>query len=146
MPDGIWIQIPIASPCAEFPLFSYNNGVVMTSCRELENSRSSALSAASAFAIATAGANEGTPTKEKYRRMSLAGPGGRRGRAVWAGWFLSFSGPAILPAEPWKGCCLWEEARQWLEPSSRQATKSPPGLLLILLGPHRALVLGESPG
>uniref|UniRef100_A0A8C5SY92 Ras protein specific guanine nucleotide releasing factor 1 n=1 Tax=Laticauda laticaudata TaxID=8630 RepID=A0A8C5SY92_LATLA len=59
----------------EFPLFSYNNGVVMTSCRELENSRSSALSAASAFAIATAGANEGTPTKEKYRRMSLASPG-----------------------------------------------------------------------
>ncbi|XP_063170292.1 ras-specific guanine nucleotide-releasing factor 1 [Candoia aspera] len=60
---------------SEFPLFSYNNGVVMTSCRELENSRSSALSAASAFAIATAGANEGTPTKEKYRRMSLASPG-----------------------------------------------------------------------
>ncbi|KAM3827868.1 ras-specific guanine nucleotide-releasing factor 1 isoform 2-T2 [Vipera latastei] len=60
---------------SEFPLFSYNNGVVMTSCRELENSRSSALSAASAFAIATAGANEGTPAKEKYRRMSLAGPG-----------------------------------------------------------------------
>uniref|UniRef100_A0AAQ5ZK04 Ras protein specific guanine nucleotide releasing factor 1 n=1 Tax=Amphiprion ocellaris TaxID=80972 RepID=A0AAQ5ZK04_AMPOC len=29
-----------------------------------------ALSAASAFAIATAGANEGTPTKEKYRRMN----------------------------------------------------------------------------
>ncbi|XP_013931557.1 PREDICTED: ras-specific guanine nucleotide-releasing factor 1 isoform X2 [Thamnophis sirtalis] len=60
---------------SEFPLFSYNNGVVMTSCRELENSRSSALSAASAFAIATAGANEGTPTKEKYRRMSLASAG-----------------------------------------------------------------------
>ncbi|XP_042332539.1 ras-specific guanine nucleotide-releasing factor 1 [Sceloporus undulatus] len=59
---------------SEFPLFSYNNGVVMTSCRELENSRS-ALSAASAFAIATAGANEGTPTKEKYRRMSLASAG-----------------------------------------------------------------------
>uniref|UniRef100_A0A670KAL4 Ras protein specific guanine nucleotide releasing factor 1 n=1 Tax=Podarcis muralis TaxID=64176 RepID=A0A670KAL4_PODMU len=51
-------------PDAEFPLFSYNNGVVMTSCRELDNTRS-ALSAASAFAIATAGANEGTPTKEK---------------------------------------------------------------------------------
>ncbi|XP_062998834.1 ras-specific guanine nucleotide-releasing factor 1 [Elgaria multicarinata webbii] len=59
---------------SEFPLFSYNNGVVMTSCRELDNSRS-ALSAASAFAIATAGANEGTPTKEKYRRMSLASAG-----------------------------------------------------------------------
>uniref|UniRef100_A0A670KIH9 Ras protein specific guanine nucleotide releasing factor 1 n=1 Tax=Podarcis muralis TaxID=64176 RepID=A0A670KIH9_PODMU len=58
----------------EFPLFSYNNGVVMTSCRELDNTRS-ALSAASAFAIATAGANEGTPTKEKYRRMSLASAG-----------------------------------------------------------------------
>ncbi|KAF6079192.1 Ras protein specific guanine nucleotide releasing factor 1 [Phyllostomus discolor] len=59
---------------SEFPLFSYNNGVVKTSCRELENSRSS-LSAASAFAIATAGANEGTPSKEKYRRMSLATAG-----------------------------------------------------------------------
>uniref|UniRef100_A0A672RLE2 Ras protein specific guanine nucleotide releasing factor 1 n=1 Tax=Sinocyclocheilus grahami TaxID=75366 RepID=A0A672RLE2_SINGR len=40
----------------------------------LDNNRS-ALSAASAFAIATAGANEGTPTKEKYRRMSLASTG-----------------------------------------------------------------------
>ncbi|XP_057400492.1 ras-specific guanine nucleotide-releasing factor 1 isoform X4 [Balaenoptera acutorostrata] len=58
----------------EFPLFSYNNGVVMTSCRELDGNRS-ALSAASAFAIATAGANEGTPNKEKYRRMSLASAG-----------------------------------------------------------------------
>lgn len=46
----------------------------MSSCRELDNNRS-ALSAASAFAIATAGANEGTPTKEKYRRMSLASTG-----------------------------------------------------------------------
>lgn len=60
----------------EFPLFSYNNGVVMTSCRELDNNRSG-LSAASAFAIATAGANEGTPNKEKYRRMSLASTGAR---------------------------------------------------------------------
>ncbi|XP_062060838.1 ras-specific guanine nucleotide-releasing factor 1 [Lepus europaeus] len=59
---------------SEFPLFAYNNGVVMTSCRELDSSRS-ALSAASAFAIATAGANEGTPNKEKYRRMSLASAG-----------------------------------------------------------------------
>uniref|UniRef100_A0A8C2UQC0 Ras protein specific guanine nucleotide releasing factor 1 n=1 Tax=Chinchilla lanigera TaxID=34839 RepID=A0A8C2UQC0_CHILA len=57
-----------------FPLFSYNNGVVMTSCRELDTNRS-ALSATSAFAIATAGANEGTPNKEKYRRMSLASAG-----------------------------------------------------------------------
>uniref|UniRef100_A0A673THZ7 Ras protein specific guanine nucleotide releasing factor 1 n=1 Tax=Suricata suricatta TaxID=37032 RepID=A0A673THZ7_SURSU len=61
-------------PSAEFPLFSYNNGVVMTSCRDLDGSRS-ALSAASAFAIATAGANEGTPSKDKYRRMSLASAG-----------------------------------------------------------------------
>lgn len=61
-------------PGAEFSLFSYNNGMVMSSCRELDNNRS-ALSAASAFAIATAGANEGTPTKEKYRRMSLASTG-----------------------------------------------------------------------
>ncbi|KAF6714756.1 Ras-specific guanine nucleotide-releasing factor 1 [Oryzias melastigma] len=59
---------------SEFSLFSYNNGMVMPSCRELDNNRS-ALSAASAFAIATAGANEGTPTKEKYRRMSLASTG-----------------------------------------------------------------------
>ncbi|XP_007458399.1 PREDICTED: ras-specific guanine nucleotide-releasing factor 1 isoform X1 [Lipotes vexillifer] len=59
---------------SEFPLFSYNNGVVMTSCRELDSNRS-ALSAASAFAIATAGANEGTPNKDKYRRMSLASAG-----------------------------------------------------------------------
>ncbi|XP_041895269.1 ras-specific guanine nucleotide-releasing factor 1 isoform X2 [Corvus kubaryi] len=56
---------------SDFSLFSYNNGVVMTSCRDLDSTRS-ALSATSAFAIATAGANEGTPTKEKYRRMSLA--------------------------------------------------------------------------
>lgn len=46
----------------------------MSSCREMDNNRS-ALSAASAFAIATAGANEGTPTKEKYRRMSLVSTG-----------------------------------------------------------------------
>ncbi|XP_035300409.1 ras-specific guanine nucleotide-releasing factor 1 isoform X1 [Cricetulus griseus] len=61
---------------SEFPLFNFNNGVVMTSCRELDNNRS-ALSAASAFAIATAGANEGTPNKERfpYRRMSLASTG-----------------------------------------------------------------------
>ncbi|KAI4826022.1 hypothetical protein KUCAC02_021680 [Chaenocephalus aceratus] len=59
---------------SEFSLFSYNNGMVMSSCREMDNNRS-ALSAASAFAIATAGANEGTPTKEKYRRMSLASTG-----------------------------------------------------------------------
>lgn len=48
--------------------------MVVSSCRELDSNRS-ALSAASAFAIATAGANEGTPTKEKYRRMSLASAG-----------------------------------------------------------------------
>ncbi|KAF3688835.1 Ras-specific guanine nucleotide-releasing factor 1 [Channa argus] len=63
---------------SEFSLFSYNNGMVMSSCRELDNNRS-ALSAASAFAIATAGANEGTPTKEKYRRMSLASTDQRNG-------------------------------------------------------------------
>lgn len=66
----------MAPSSPEFPLFSYNNGVVMTSCRELDSNRS-ALSAASAFAIATAGANEGTPNKEKYRRMSLASAGVR---------------------------------------------------------------------
>uniref|UniRef100_A0A8D0HM34 Ras protein specific guanine nucleotide releasing factor 1 n=1 Tax=Sphenodon punctatus TaxID=8508 RepID=A0A8D0HM34_SPHPU len=67
-------DVTLPFPCSEFSLFSYNNGVVMTSCREIDNNRS-ALSAASAFAIATAGANEGTPTKEKYRRMSLASAG-----------------------------------------------------------------------
>lgn len=67
-------RLKVAPSSPEFPLFSYNNGVVMTSCRELDNNRS-ALSAASAFAIATAGANEGTPNKEKYRRMSLASAG-----------------------------------------------------------------------
>uniref|UniRef100_A0A674MEE5 Ras protein specific guanine nucleotide releasing factor 1 n=1 Tax=Takifugu rubripes TaxID=31033 RepID=A0A674MEE5_TAKRU len=36
----------------------------------IANNNRSALSAASAFAIATAGANEGTPTKEKYRRIN----------------------------------------------------------------------------
>ncbi|XP_038623463.1 ras-specific guanine nucleotide-releasing factor 1 isoform X1 [Tachyglossus aculeatus] len=59
---------------SEFSLFSYNNGVVMTSCRDLDSTRS-ALSAASAFAIATAGANESNPNKEKYRRLSLASAG-----------------------------------------------------------------------
>lgn len=64
----------LVSLLVEFSLFSFNNGMVVSSCRELDNNRS-ALSAASAFAIATAGANEGTPTKEKYRRMSLASTG-----------------------------------------------------------------------
>ncbi|KAM9481619.1 ras-specific guanine nucleotide-releasing factor 1 isoform 2-T2 [Clarias gariepinus] len=59
---------------SDLSLFSYNNGMMISSCRELDNNRS-ALSAASAFAIATAGANEGTPTKEKFRRLSLAGTG-----------------------------------------------------------------------
>uniref|UniRef100_UPI00398E8F76 ras-specific guanine nucleotide-releasing factor 1 n=1 Tax=Pristiophorus japonicus TaxID=55135 RepID=UPI00398E8F76 len=59
---------------SEFSLFSYNNGVVVTSSREMDSNRSG-LSATSAFAIATAGANEGTPTKEKFRRMSLASAG-----------------------------------------------------------------------
>lgn len=68
------LMFPAFFSSAEFSLFSYNNGMVMSSCRELDNNRS-ALSAASAFAIATAGANEGTPTKEKYRRMSLASTG-----------------------------------------------------------------------
>uniref|UniRef100_A0A671WH96 Ras protein specific guanine nucleotide releasing factor 1 n=1 Tax=Sparus aurata TaxID=8175 RepID=A0A671WH96_SPAAU len=47
-----------------FSLFSFNNGMVVSSCRELDNNRS-ALSAASAFAIATAGANEGFPTDQR---------------------------------------------------------------------------------
>ncbi|XP_055485825.1 ras-specific guanine nucleotide-releasing factor 1 isoform X2 [Psammomys obesus] len=80
---------------SEFPLFNYNNGVVMTSCRELDNNRS-ALSAASAFAIATAGANEGTPNKEKYRRMSLATTGSAS--AVLPSWspLLPTQSPLVL--------------------------------------------------
>lgn len=74
--DFITYQCFVSLP-AEFSLFSFNNGLVVSSCRELDNNRS-ALSAASAFAIATAGANEGTPTKEKYRRMSLASTGPSR--------------------------------------------------------------------
>ncbi|XP_041502588.1 ras-specific guanine nucleotide-releasing factor 1 [Microtus oregoni] len=79
---------------SEFPLFNFNNGVVMTSCRELDNNRS-ALSASSAFAIATAGANEGTPTKEKYqyRRMSLATTGpASAGLSSWS--------PILPPQSP----------------------------------------------
>lgn len=87
----------------EFPLFSYNNGVVMTSCRELDSNRS-ALSATSAFAIATAGANEGTPNKEKYRRMSLASAGVRASLLpgppeVAPRWACSGRGPARISAE-----------------------------------------------
>uniref|UniRef100_A0A6Q2YRQ8 Ras protein specific guanine nucleotide releasing factor 1 n=1 Tax=Esox lucius TaxID=8010 RepID=A0A6Q2YRQ8_ESOLU len=59
-------KLYVTSPITKFSLFSYNNGTVMSSCRpEMDNNNRSALSAASAFAIATAGANEGTPTKEK---------------------------------------------------------------------------------
>ncbi|XP_004999693.1 ras-specific guanine nucleotide-releasing factor 1 [Cavia porcellus] len=88
---------------SEFPLFSYNNGVVMTSCRELDSNRS-ALSATSAFAIATAGANEGTPNKEKYRRMSLASAGVRASLLpgppeVAPRWACSGRGPARISAE-----------------------------------------------
>lgn len=72
--EEIRCLICFVSLLVEFSLFSFNNGMVVSSCRELDNNRS-ALSAASAFAIATAGANEGTPTKEKYRRMSLASTG-----------------------------------------------------------------------
>lgn len=64
--------------------------MVMTSCRDLDSTRS-ALSATSAFAIATAGANEGTPTKEKYRRMSLASAG-TRPRGLPLGCPLSLQG------------------------------------------------------
>uniref|UniRef100_A0A4W3K0C0 Ras protein specific guanine nucleotide releasing factor 1 n=1 Tax=Callorhinchus milii TaxID=7868 RepID=A0A4W3K0C0_CALMI len=49
---------------SKFSLFSYNNGVVVTTCREMDGNRSS-LSAASAFAIATAGANEGFPADQR---------------------------------------------------------------------------------
>lgn len=75
----------------------------MTSCRELDSSRS-ALSATSAFAIATAGANEGTPNKEKYRRMSLASAGVRASLLpgppeVPPRWACGGRGPARTPAE-----------------------------------------------
>nr|prf guanine nucleotide-releasing factor [Rattus norvegicus] len=58
----------------EFPLFNYNSGIMMT-CRDLMDSNRSPLSATSAFAIATAGANESPANKEIYRRMSLANTG-----------------------------------------------------------------------
>ncbi|XP_019495549.1 PREDICTED: ras-specific guanine nucleotide-releasing factor 1 [Hipposideros armiger] len=79
---------------SEFLLFSYNNGVVRTPCRDLDNNRS-ALSAASAFAIATAGANEGAPNKEKYRRMSLASAGARGGLSTFGR--LALAGPRPWP-------------------------------------------------
>ncbi|XP_021062598.1 ras-specific guanine nucleotide-releasing factor 1 isoform X2 [Mus pahari] len=59
----------------EFPFFNYNNGVLMTTCRDLVDNNRSTLSATSAFAIATAGANEGPSNKEVFRRMSLANTG-----------------------------------------------------------------------
>uniref|UniRef100_A0A8D0D323 Ras protein specific guanine nucleotide releasing factor 1 n=1 Tax=Sander lucioperca TaxID=283035 RepID=A0A8D0D323_SANLU len=46
-------KLYVTSTVAKFSLFSFNNGMVVSSCRELDNNRS-ALSAASAFAIATA--------------------------------------------------------------------------------------------
>lgn len=84
----------------------------MRSCRELDNSRSG-LSAASAFAIATSGANEGASNKEKYRRMSLASAGAGPGSLTGRGPFLPPPRPrgqlctegAPLPAAPvtWGG-------------------------------------------
>jgi hypothetical protein len=59
----------------EFPFFNYNNGILMTTCRDLVDNNRSTLSATSAFAIATAGANEGPSNKEVFRRMSLANTG-----------------------------------------------------------------------
>lgn len=99
---GLLLWLRAAVPPPDFSLFSYNNGVVMPSCRELDSTRS-ALSAASAFAIATAGANEGTPTKEKYRRMSLASAGAGLGSA----------GPASACARPHR---VWQlpPAAPWL--------------------------------
>ncbi|EQB78840.1 ras-specific guanine nucleotide-releasing factor 1 isoform 1 [Camelus ferus] len=98
---------PSALSKQKFPLFSYNNGVVMTSCRELDSNRS-ALSAASAFAIATAGANEGTPNKEKYRRMSLASTGASSPTPPPTSTALVLQrGPqrALIPHGPvWRGC------------------------------------------
>lgn len=96
----LWLSAAVLPP--DFSLFSYNNGVVMPSCRELDSTRS-ALSAASAFAIATAGANEGTPTKEKYRRMSLASAGAGLGSA----------GSESACAHPLR-VCLLPPAAPWL--------------------------------
>lgn len=96
-PEWCWLSSPLHP---DFSLFSYNNGVVMTSCRELDSTRS-ALSAASAFAIATAGANEGTPTKEKYRRMSLASAGTLPwGRAFGVLVLLGSAGRQLPPGSP----------------------------------------------
>ncbi|GAB1294518.1 Ras-specific guanine nucleotide-releasing factor 1 [Apodemus speciosus] len=57
----------------EFPLFNYN-GVMRTTCRDLMDNNPGALSATSAFAIATAGAND-ISNKDAFRRMSLANTG-----------------------------------------------------------------------
>ncbi|XP_028614784.1 ras-specific guanine nucleotide-releasing factor 1 isoform X3 [Grammomys surdaster] len=54
----------------KFPLLNYS-GVVIPTCRDMVDNQTT-LSATSAFAIATAGANEGPSNKEVFRRMSLA--------------------------------------------------------------------------
>lgn len=129
-------------PSTEFPLFSYNNGVVMTSCRELDNSRS-ALSAASAFAIATAGANEGAPSKDKYRRMSLASAGawGRLWGQQWP--------PRPRELSPF-ACAQLAAPGPWLVPTLLAPGSEGPGSAHLApppgrLGPSKADARGNPP-
>ncbi|XP_052045253.1 ras-specific guanine nucleotide-releasing factor 1 isoform X1 [Apodemus sylvaticus] len=63
----------LSRPMTEFPLFNYS-GVIMSTCRDLDNNLGT-ISATSAFAIATAGANESSSNKEVFRRMSLVNTG-----------------------------------------------------------------------
>lgn len=91
----------------------------MTSCRELDNTRS-ALSAASAFAIATAGANEGTPNKEKYRRLSLASAG------MWEGVRPSTGSAQLQASRPSPGNCPPRPSVQGLLLRTLAGTDPPP--------------------
>ncbi|XP_023789385.1 ras-specific guanine nucleotide-releasing factor 1-like, partial [Cyanistes caeruleus] len=119
---------------SDFSLFSYNNGMVMTSCRDLDSARS-AVSATSAFAIATAGANEGTPTKEKYRRMSLASAGTCPRPCLWGARFhpskrgfppVFWPCKARLPRWSWVGL-LVPHCSNPVFPCRRTLTQEDPG-------------------
>lgn len=114
----------------------------MTSCRELDNSRS-ALSAASAFAIATAGANEGAPSKDKYRRMSLASAGawGRLWGQQWP--------PRPRELSPF-ACARLSAPGPWLVPTLLAPGSDGPGSAHLApppgrLGPSKADARGNPP-
>lgn len=133
----------------ELLLFSYNNGIVRTPCRDLDNNRS-ALSAASAFAIATAGANEGAPNKEKYRRMSLASAGARGACPPLATWRSRAPGlgqcwlSAQSPLPPTSPLCQWVSWVPIVKSVAHGSPVTPPHVLVLChrleRGPQRALV------